>query len=265
MGSLRQLIAVFLIYLREALIYPAQGFIWILTDGINAVTMPLVFVAAVGNGNIHGFARNDFVLYYLCMLMVGSFVTCHFMWDIAFEIKEGQFTNQLLRPIKWLPFMLARNLSWRCFRILLTSPLALLLIFCYRSFLTGAHVYLGWEFWVALILGHLVSAMFVLALALVALFVQEATAIFELYYVPMLFLSGQLFPVAILPPWASTLAKFFPFYYTSGLPTEIAVGRVTPAQAIPQYGIQLAWIVGSYVAHKVLWHRGVRHYSGVGM
>ncbi|MGL1465783.1 hypothetical protein ACSTI9_00195, partial [Vibrio parahaemolyticus] len=73
------------------------------------------------------------------------------------------------------------------------------LLILYRPLLVGAHFYIGWEFWVSLILGHFVSFTFVIAFAMIALYVQEAQAIFELYYVPMLFLSGQLFPIAVLP------------------------------------------------------------------
>lgn len=261
----RQARAVFAIYIQDGLAYRASGLIWILTDVSTAVTMPLVWAAAAGTGVIQGFDRTDFILYYMCMLLIGSFVTSHFMWDVSWEIKEGYFTSYLLRPIGFFPFMLVRNFAWRIIRTSLFFPFFCLLLWAYSGLLERPDLYLGWEFWTSVFLGHLVSITFVMAMSMIALFVQEATSIFELYYFPMLFLSGQLFPIALLPDWARSLAMLFPFYYTTGLPTEILIGRVGPGEMGSLLGVQVLWITGAYLAHRALWRFGLRHYTAVGM
>jgi len=263
--SLRKLRAVFGIYFQEGLAYRASGLIWILTDVTTAVTMPLVWSHASSTGAIGGFKTSDFVLYYLCMLMLGSFITSHIMWELATEIKEGQFSTALLRPINFFQLCYARNLSWRIIRCSLFLPFFLILLFFYRGLLGEATLFLGWQFWASFILGHFVSFTFVMMMSMLALYTQEVYSIFELYYVPMLFLSGQLFPVSLLPPWAATLAKLFPFYFTTGAPTEILIGRVSGDALLPTLGIQVLWIVITSVAAKFLWKRGLRHYTGVGM
>lgn len=263
--TLRHWRALFSIYIQDGFAYRAQGFIWVLTDVATAATMPLVWAAAAGSGAIAGFTSQDFVLYYLCMLMVSCFVTSHFMWEVAFEIKEGQFTTYLIRPISYFQFMLVRNFAWRCVRTLLFLPLFLFLLFAYRGYMHGAELFFSWEFWLAVLFGHLVSFTFVMAMAMLALFVQEAQAIFELYYVPMLFLSGQLFPIDLLPEWARSLAKLFPFYYTTGAPAEMLVGRLPQSAYLEVLSIQFAWIVGAYIAGHYLWKYGLKHYTGVGM
>ena len=105
----------------------------------------------------------------------------------------------------------------------------------------------------------------VMMMSMIALFTQEMMSIFELYYVPMLFLSGQLFPVSLLPGWASTIAKWFPFYYTTGAPTEILIGRVAGSEIWRVLGMQAGWILFAFFMAKVLWSRGLRYYTGVGM
>jgi ABC-2 type transport system permease protein len=267
-STLKKWQAVFGIFFQEGLAYRASGLIWIMTDLVTAVTMPLVWAKAgniMGGGSIGGFTASDFVLYYLCMLLLGSFITSHIMWELATEIKEGQFSIILIRPIGFFQYTFFRNLSWRIIRTSLFAPIFFLLLLGYRGYLADATIFLGWEFWLSLILGHLVSFTFVIMMAMFALFVQEAYSIFELYYVPMLFLSGQLFPIAVLPEWARVLAKFFPFYFTTGAPTEILIGRVSGA-AVPQtLLIQAAWVVGCYIGAKLLWKKGLKHYTGVGM
>lgn len=263
--TLRKWWAVFSIYFQDGIAYRASGVIWITTDLATAVTMPLVWARASGSGSIGGFSSGDFVLYYLCMLFLGSFVTSHIMWDLALEIKEGQFSVMLLRPMNIYQINFFRNLSWRFIRPMLFAPFFVLLLFAYRGFLTHATVHFGAAFWVSLILGHLVSFTFVMMMAMLALFTQEATSIFELYYIPMLFLSGQLFPIAMLPAWAAKLAKLFPFYFTTGAPTEILIGRVSGNAIMPTLGMQAGWVLICYLASRVLWAKGLRHYSGVGM
>lgn len=264
--TLRKWKAVFGIYFQDGLAYRASGLIWILTDLVTALTMPLVWArASTATGVIGGFSRSDFVLYYLCQLLIGSFITSHIMWEVAMEIKEGQFSTQLIRPMSFYQFTFLRNIAWRVIRMALFLPFFVVLLWVYRGYLTDAHVFLNWQFFAAVLLGHFVSFFFVTMMAMLALFTQEVMSIFELYYVPMLFLSGQLFPVSVLPPWAAGLAKWFPFYYTTGAPTEILIGRVSGAAANQALLMQLGWIAFCFLVGKLLWTRGLKYYSGVGM
>ena len=261
----RQWSALFRIYIQDGLAYKASGIIWVFTDVATAVTMPLVWLAASKNGPISGYSSSDLVLYYLCLLMLSSFVICHFMWDISYEIREGVFSAHIIRPIPYFQFILVRNFAWRCVRSLIFLPWFLLILGFYSSSIEHPHLQLGWTFWVSVLLGHLVSLTVVTALAMIALFTQEAQAIFELYYIPMLFLSGQLFPMALFPEWVRNVAVLFPFYYTTGAPTEILIGRTTGMHVYQVLGGQLLWVVIAGVAFKLLWTRGMRHYTGVGM
>lgn len=265
MPTWRKSKALFSIYFQEGLAYRVSGLIWVMTDVSTAVTMPLVWAAAAKSGTIQGFGTSDFVLYYLCMLLIQCFVTSHVMWDIATEIKEGQFTTMLLRPVDWYLLTFIRNLAWRVFRPLLFLPFFFLFLWLYRGMLGEAHLNFTPLFFLSVILGHIVSFTLVVMMSMIALFTQEAMSIFELYYLPALLLSGSVFPVAVLPGWAQSIAHVLPFYATAGAPTEILIGR-TPNSAIPGIlGLQIFWIVLSYLGYRYLWARGLRQYAGAGM
>ncbi|MCH7945610.1 MAG: ABC-2 family transporter protein [Armatimonadetes bacterium] len=81
----------------------------------------------------------------------------------------------------------------------------------------------------------------------------------------MLFLSGQLFPIAMYPSWAQTLADWLPFYYTVGAPIEILVGRIPIGDMGRILLLQAAWVLVMYVAFRVMWRLGLRQYTGAGM
>lgn len=264
-ATLRKAGALFTIYFQESLAYRASGLIWVMTDVTTAVTMPLVWATAAKSGPIAGFGTSDFVLYYLCMLLIQCFVVSHLMWDVAVEIKEGVFTNTLLRPVDWTLLMFIRNFSWRIFRPVLFLPFFVLFLFLYRGLLGDAHVVLSPAFFLSVLLGHLVSFTLAIAVSMVALFTQEAMSIFELYYLPMMLLSGNVFPIAVLPTWAQTIAHALPFYATVGAPTEMLVGRTPPSQVPVVLGTQLVWIFVSYAVYRMLWTKGLRQYAGAGM
>ncbi|MBS1721567.1 MAG: ABC-2 family transporter protein [Armatimonadetes bacterium] len=261
----RQCSGLFKVCIQDGLAYKAAGVIWVLTDVANAITMPVVWLAASKGGAIQGYTSGQFVAYYLCTLMISSFIVCHFMWDISMEIREGVFSSHIIRPVPYMLYIVVRNFAWRLVRSGIFFPWFLVFLVSYTGATGPVQLHLGWEFWTSVLLGHFVSVTLVTAMAMIALFTEEAQTIFELYYFPMLFLSGQLFPLALLPQWASKAAKFLPFYYTTGAPTEILVGKADAAQIPWILTMQVAWIGLSLVLFKALWTRGMRRYAGVGM
>lgn len=261
----RQWRALVRIHLIDLLAYPATITIWVLTDVVAAFVMPLVWLAATGGTGFGGYTQQGLVLYYVSMLLVSGFVTSHFMWDIGTEIKEGVFSAHILRPISYLEFVLCRNVAWRVGRTLMTLPWFLAIVVAFGGSLGSASVHLGWETWAAVLLGHLVSIATVLAIAMLALFVEEARSLFEVYYLPMMFLSGQMFPISMLPDWAAGVARLTPFFYTTGVPTEILVGKLAGAEAVSAMGGQLAWIAIALAGYHVLFRLGMRQYSAVGL
>lgn len=265
LALLKKWFAIFAVYFKDGIAYRVNGVIWILTDAFTMFTMPLVWMSAMGSNAIVGFHKADIVKYYLAMLMVSGFVVCHFMWELAWEIKDGQFSAQLVRPISTYQVYFIRNLSWRIVRVSLCVPFLLLFMWFYRDTLRGATFNWNWQFFTAMFMGHLLSFTTVMMLGFIALFVEEAMALFELYYFPMLFLSGQVVPVAMLPTWAQTLAKYLPFYYTTNLPVDIGIGRIDSNAALTGLAVQLFYIALTFGVSKVLWTKGLRQFSGVGL
>ncbi|MBI1334191.1 MAG: ABC-2 family transporter protein [Armatimonadetes bacterium] len=265
LATFRKWLALFSVYLKDGIAYRVNGIIWILTDAFTMFTMPLVWMSAMGGGRVAGFNKGDIVRYYLAMLMVSGFVVCHFMWELAIEIKDGQFSAQLVRPISTYQVYFFRNFSWRIVRMSLCVPFLLLFMWFYRGILHDATFNWNWQFFSALLLGHLLSFTTVMMLGFIALFVEEAMALFELYYFPMLFLSGQVVPVAMLPDWAQQLAKVLPFYYTTNLPVDIGIGRVGGDTALVGLGVQCFYIALTFGISKILWAKGLRQFSGVGL
>ena len=266
--AIRQSLAVFRIYFKECFAYPVTWVIWVITDAVTMFAMPMVMASAAmgsGTGSIRGFEPSQFFLYYMAMFLVASFTTSHFMWEIAYEVKEGQFSAQIMRPISYFRYTFFRNLTWRTMRVGFVIPIALAYMVLFRDRFDFTQVQATWEFWASLALGHGVSICLVMAFGMIALVMQDATGLFELYYFPMLFLSGYMFPVAMFPAWVQDANYCLPFFYISGVPTEILVGRIQGPMALELIRNQVFWVVVFYIAFRIAWKKGIKHYTGVGM
>ena len=256
-------------FVQDGLAYKANLIIWILTDAVTATVMPLIWLASYnGRGLIGGFSPSEMVLYYLVLLGLTGFIQSHVMWDMAGDVKSGKFNIYLIRPLSFIIYMLASNLGWRAMRTLLTVPLLALVAFGFRGYLPdlGAGQYhIGPVFWLAVVLGHLVSFTLSYALGLLALWLYETRSLFNFYYLPLVILSGQLAPLALLPSALTRFALWTPFPYTLAFPTDIFLGKLSPERVQLGLFAQAMWILVSLLTAYALWRGGTRRFAAFGI
>lgn len=257
---LRKQYAIVSIYLSEIFAYRAAAIIWVLGDLQLTLLMPLVWTAA---GGIHGYSTSEMFTYYLLAMLVSQVVTCHLLWDIGFEIREGVFVTTLLKPIGIMSYCFARNISWRFGKLLLFLPFLLVLLPLY-GFQSLSIVNLSPSFWLALVLGQTLAFFFAFALSMVAFWTTEFISIFEIYYMPEIFFSGRLVPLSALPTWVSNIANMSHFRYTVSFPVEIATGKLSETQIAQGFFVQSMWLIVGYFLCRILLTRGLKHYSGFG-
>lgn len=256
----------FSIFVQDALAYRAVAVIWILTDTIPALVMPLLWLASYnGRASIAGFGRSQITAYYLVLLFVTNLIQCHAMWEIAADIKEGRFSAYLIRPFSYRVTQYLGFLAWRLMRTVLFLPIFAVAAWTFRGTLDWSEYRVGWEFVVSVVLGHFVSFFITYALGLLALFFVETRSLYNFWYMPLVIFSGQIAPIQMFPPGARVLAEWLPFRYTIALPTEIFLGRLTTAQTHQGMLIQLAWIVAAYGIGQLLWRAGLKRFTGVGL
>ncbi|MCS7208815.1 MAG: ABC-2 family transporter protein [Fimbriimonadales bacterium] len=261
-----KVLALLKIYIADSLAYRASAFIWMLTDVVHCLVMPLVWLSAYGGREaIAGYNPGEMVTYYVMIAFTTNFIVSHIMWEVAWEIKEGYLSQWLLRPVPMVWRLVAQNLSWRALRMVLFAPVAVLALWYYGRFTTLSPIDLGGAFWLSVLLGHLVSFFTAYALAALAFWLQETQSVFSLYYAPMLLLSGWVAPIALMPSWLQVVAIVFPFRYTTAVPVEIAIGKLQGEAMWTEISLQALWVVVGIGAAHLLWRKGLRQYTGVGM
>jgi ABC-2 type transport system permease protein len=220
-------------------------------------------VAEAQGGQVSGFAASDFAAYFVTSMLVNHVTFTWIMYDFEYQVRQGQLSPRLLRPVHPVHLHLADNITYKLLTALVMVPAAGVLALVFHARFTTE----PWALALAVPAVLLAfAARFTLewTLALAAFWTTRVFAINEMYYLALLFLSGQMAPLALLPRAAQVLANVLPFRWFVAFPVELITGRLTPGEALVGLGAQAVWLALAYGLTTVVWNEGVKRYSAVG-
>lgn len=266
---MRPLLAYYRAYSRLSLAIELQYRGALIIWQIGAVLSPTVFLivwsaaARANGGAIGGFAPADFAAYYLALLAVMRLTSTYIMFVFERNIREGQLSAALLRPIHPVHGTAAEMATHNAISLATLLPAVAGLAAYFRpAFHTPPWAALA--FAPALALGFAVRFLIEWSIALAAFWTTRIGAINQLYYTALLFFSGLLAPLALLPGPVRALASALPFRAMIAFPVELLLGRLSPGAALAGVAAQFAWLAAGLALQHLIWHAGVRRYSAVG-
>jgi len=244
--------------------YRASLVIWT----ISAILEPLVYLivwstAAKGPGGVQGYTAQDFAAYYIALMIVNQATYTWIMYEYEYRIRHGSLSFALLRPVHPIHADIADNLSSKLITLPLVLAVAAILALLFHPS-ANLQPWTVAAFIPALVLAFLLRFLIEWTLALAAFWTTRVSAINQVYFVLMLFFSGQIAPLALLPAWLQGIAAVLPFHWMVGFPVELLLGWLTPRQALEGMGAQAAWLAISLLLVRLVWRAGVRVYSAVG-
>ncbi len=252
----------------EAVAYRAEMLVWMLTT-----TMPLVSLAlwqAVAEAAPVGrYTGARFTAYFLATLVVRQLTGCWLVWEMNQDIRTGGLARRLLKPIHPLVAYSAENLSATPLRALLCVPVAVVaLVYAARRPDSGLAIPESagtLVLFLASLFGAWAINFFTMALiGSLAFFLEKSTALFEIYLVAFMLLSGYLVPTELFPSALRTAAEILPFRYTVAFPVEVSIGLLHGPAALSNLAIQWAYVVGLAIVSLITWRAGLRRFGAYG-
>jgi ABC-2 type transport system permease protein len=245
--------------------YRASLFIWMISSVLEPVVYLIVW-STVSNGrggSVGGYTSGDFAAYYIAFMLVNQVTYTWIMYEYEYRVRQGYLSFALLKPVHPIHSDIADNLSSKMITlpIMLVIAVGLGLIF---------HPTAGFKLWAilafipVLVMAFLVSFLIEWTLALAAFWTTRVSAINQMYFTLMLFLSGTIAPLSLMPRWLQMLANVLPFRYMLGFPIELVLGRLSPLQAAEGIAGQVIWVLLSLLIIRTVWRAAVRVYSAVG-
>jgi ABC-2 type transport system permease protein len=215
---------------------------------------------------IGGYDYSGMIYYFLLTLLASNLVTpTEDEWQIAADIREGQINSFLTKPLNYLGYRLSLFLSYRLLYTVVTVGPVLLIFAYFHSYITLPTRALTWPLTVvSLAMAAGIQFLIAYTLALLAFWILEISTIVFILYSFEYFLSGQLFPLNIMPHWLQGLLHWMPFTYELYFPVAIFLEKTSGTDLWSGLTIQAGWLLVLFSCARVMWNRGVGHYQAVG-
>ncbi|MFV8754400.1 ABC transporter permease [Nannocystaceae bacterium ST9] len=247
----------------ETLAYRASLIVWIVSTTFPLISLVL-WRALAESGPIGGWAQEDFDSYFVAAFLVRQLTAAWVVWDLDRQIRGGDLSTLLLRPVSPILHHVMVNLSTQPLRLLLAAPIGVAVLVATGSFELVDDPWIWPLIPIAIALGWLLAFTIQLAVACLAFWLTKAATLYEIYLGAFIVLSGYAVPTSLFPPGLAEVTRLLPFHAVLGFPVELVIGRLSLADALAGLGLQLAWLALAGVLASVLWRRGLRAYGAFG-
>ena len=219
-----------------------------------------------GKPEVGGYALGEMISYYLAVMVVDALTAVNEDdWQIAGEIKDGQISQFLLKPMNYLTYRLCLFGAGRLiFSLMALLPVVGFLIWHRESLSIPADGSTWGWFALSVVLTGLLQFFMSFAMASLAFWVAEVSTFIFILFAFEYLCSGHMFPLDLLPPTIHQLLQALPFTYMMYFPVSIYLEKTTGEALINGLWIQAAWVGAAFLLARSVWSAGVRRYSAVG-
>lgn len=209
---------------------------------------------------------SSMIFYFMLIVIVESLITpTEDEWQIAADIRDGQLNAFLTKPLDYLAYRLSLFAGYRLLYTAVTLPFVIIIFWILREHITLPTQSITWFYtFISLVLAALLQFLIAYSLAMFAFWILEISTIVFIFFSFEYFLSGQLFPLDIMPPWFQSVLDFLPFKYELFFPIAVFLEKMNAAELFRGFCLQITWVLILYLIARTLWNRGVRKYSAVG-
>jgi ABC-2 type transport system permease protein len=220
-----------------------------------------------GKGAVVGsYTLSQMISYYLLTMLVDALTAVNEDdWQIAADIKDGNISQFLLKPIDYVVYRLSLFLSGRVTYVGVAAiPLAVFTLCLHQYFILPASWGRFGLFVFSTVLTALLQFFMSYTMAMLAFWVLEVSTFIFILFAFEYIASGHMFPLDILPPGIQQVLAYTPFPYQLYFPVSLYMGKVTGPALVQGLLAQVGWVALSFGLARLMWWRGLRKYSAVG-
>jgi len=217
-------------------------------------------------GTVGDYSVSQMISYYLLATVVDALTAVNEDdWQIAADIKEGNISQFLLKPIDYLAYRLCLFFSGRLTYLLVAAvPLTAFILYFHSYFVLPPDSWTFSCFLLSIALTALIQFFISYTMAMLAFWVLEVSTFIFILFAFEYIASGHLFPLDILPPAIERALFLTPFPYQLYFPVSVYLGKTNGHEVIQGLAIQAGWVIVAFGLARFAWGRGVKRYSAVG-
>jgi ABC-2 type transport system permease protein len=225
-----------------------------------------IYSGKAAGATVGPYSLGEMISYYLLTTVVDALTAVNEDdWQIAADIKDGNISQFLLKPIDYLWYRLCLFLSGRVtYLAVAVTPLTIFILYLHQYFVLPPNWAAFGGFLISTVLTGLLQFFMSYSMAMLAFWVLEVSTFIFILFAFEYLASGHLFPLDILPPGLQQALFFTPFPYQLYFPVSIYMGKASGADMLRGLLIQVLWVFAAYCAARFAWRRGIKKYSAVG-
>lgn len=231
---------------------------------------PVVYLAvwvtiANHQGSVNGLTANDFVTYYMTLLIVDQLTSDITIHILANKIQDGTLASDLLRPIHpVLTQTLVNNIAFKALSFVAFIPIWVVLFLLFQPNFSSVSLLSLLLAIPAILVGFLTAFLLGATVTCLAFWTTRVYSIGEFYWALIALFSGQFVPLQLMPPIVQQIAQVLPFQMFKYVPIEIILNRISPEAILRDYAVGLAWLGIAWLLFNGIWRAGIRKFSAVG-
>ena len=231
---------------------------------------PIIYLAvwtsiANANGDVKGLTANDFITYYMILLICDQLTSNIIIHIFAYKIQDGTLSGELIKPIHpMLTNTLVNDIAFKTLNMAILTPIWLVLALLFKPDFASVSMDGILLSIPALLLGYAVNFLLSGAITSLAFWTTRVFSIHEFYYALALLFSGQFVPLQLMPEVVQNIARFLPFQLLIYVPVQIIQGNLNTSEIIQGYIAGVIWLVAAFIFFRWVWREGVKRFSAVG-
>jgi len=216
--------------------------------------------------SIGGYGFDSMIYYFLLTLLAENLITpTEDEWQIAADIREGQINSFLTKPLNYLGYRFTLFLSYRALYTVVTIvPVGLVFLWFRHTLALPAHLQTWPLAVISLAMAAGIQFFIAYSLAMLAFWILEISTVVFILYSFEYFLSGQLFPLDIMPAGLQGALRWLPFTYELYFPVAVFLEKERGPALWGGLATQAAWLLALFCIARFAWRRGVARYQAVG-
>ena len=217
-------------------------------------------------GKIGTYDLASMIWYFLLVILMDNFVLAtDDEWRIAADIRDGQISAFLTRPMDYLAYRLSLSAAYRVVYMGVTLLTVCAVLVYFQSYIVLPENPWTWPiFFISAVMAAAISFLISYSLAMLAFWISEVSTVIFIVLSFEYFLNGQSFTLDVLPSWLQGILKWLPFTYEVFFPVQVFMEKVKGAELWQGLAIQAGWVLLTFAGARAIWHAGVKHYRAAG-
>lgn len=250
----------------ETVMYRLNFTMWRLRVVLSLLITYFLWLAILpSNTTLFGYSQSLIVTYILGTALLGNIVLASRSGAVGDEIKNGDLSNFLLRPINYFLYWFAKDLGDKAMNISFSLvELVILFIILRPPLFLQTNILVIFSAIIATVSAVFLYFFINFLIGLTGFWVYETWPLRFLFMILINFFAGGLFPLDILPKPLFTIFQFLPFTYLLYFPVKIYLGQLQFYDILKGLTVSVIWLLLLYQIVLLVWRKGLQVYTAHG-